>query len=266
MGASTGGELPDTVAEVEVLTRSRNRVRILQALAEHEQIHRDALRESFDVSRTTLTRNLDALEEQGWLRNSGATYRITPCGELVASEVVNLLETTHVAKQLQDALRYVPVSELDLDLRLLSDADVWVAEPGDPYAMINRQVEAIRQMTRGAGLLRVTGLHAMEAAHAAVVQRECEIELVVVPSVAETLTSKPEYRRLVAEMRETGRCQVFVYDGTVPFSLALIDETVQLVVDDDGQPRALVESDSLGVREWAERVYETHREQAKPIE
>lgn len=259
-------DLQGTAKSVTLLTRSGNRIRILRELVEHEELHRDALYDATDVSRTTLTRNLDSLEEEGWIRESGCTYRITPCGELVATEVLDLLETTRVAKQLQDALRYIPVSELELDLRHLRDADVWVAEPGDPYAMINRHVQTIRNMDRGRGLLRVTGLHAHEAAHEAIHERGAEAELVVIPEVAETLTSKPAYISVVEEMRETGRLDLFVCEGEVPFSLAIIDDTVQIVADEDGEPRALVETDAEEVRAWAEDYYEKYRRQATPID
>lgn len=265
-GQGDGDALEATATDVALLTRSRNRIRILEEFVDHGERHRDELRSASDVTRTTLNRNLDALEEAGWVRSDGLTYRLTPCGELVAEAVIDLVETTHVANQLQDALRWLPVSALDLDLRHLGDAEVWVPEPGDPYAMVNHHVRTIRSMERCRALLHVTGLHATEAGHEAVVEGGADAELVVTPAVAETLTGKPEYEALLDEMRATGRCDLLVYDGDVPFSLAVFDGTVQLLADEDGEPRALVESDADAVRTWAVDCYETYRQEADPVE
>lgn len=265
-GRGADGVIPDAAEAVGRLTRSRNRMQLLAELRDGEPRHRDALREASDVSRTTLTRNLESLEEQGWIRSDGRTYRITPCGELVAEAVLDLLQTTNVAMTLQDALRWIPVDDLDLDLWHLRDAEVLVPEPGDPYAMVNRHVRTIREMEAARGVLRVTGLHANEAAREAVVDRGGAAELVVTADVAETLTTKPEYASLVEEMRATGRFDVYVVDEEPPFTLAIIDGTVQLLADEGGEPRALVESGSPAVRDWAEDVYADWKLRAEPLE
>lgn len=258
-------ELSLAAENVERLTRSTNRIHLLTELYRHGQLHRDQLKRTSEVSRTTLQRNLDVLVEEGWVRNSGVTYWITSCGELVAEVVLDLVETVGIVNQLQEVFRWIPVSEVDVDLRLLADAEVWTPEPGDPYAMMNRHVQLLRTMDSGRGVLAVTGLHPHKAVSEAVVRHDANVELVATPEVAETLTSTPQYAPLTEEMVETGRFDLSVYEGEVPFSLVIADDGVHVVVDEEGDPRALLESGSDEVREWATGVYEEYRREATPI-
>lgn len=251
--------------DIELITRSSNRLHLLAELYQYKQLPRDHLRETSNMCRTTLQRNLDALEEEGWIENSGIMYRITPCGELVAEEVLDLVRTTCTANQLQDVFQWVTPSELDIDLRLLADADIWTPETGDPYAMVNRHVQLLRNAEYYRGLLRVTGLHAHEAGHDAVVHHGAQGELVVTPEVADIHTTKPQYAALTEELFESDRFELFVLEGDLPYSLLIIDETVQIGVDNAGEPQALLESTSDDVLEWANQVYADHKQQAASV-
>lgn len=85
-------------------------------------------------------------------------------------------------------------------------------------------------------------------------------------SVAQVLQSKEEYADLVEEMEETGRIEIRVVNDSIPYYVGLLDETVQIgVEDDDGVPRALLETDSDEAREWAEQTYERYRQASEPL-
>lgn len=257
--------IQNAAESIERLTRSSNRIYLLTEFHQHKQLSRDQLKEIGDTCRTTLQRNLNALEEQGWIENPGGiTYRITPCGELVAEEVLDLVKTTCIADQLQDVFQWVPLSKLDIDLRLFANADIWTPEAGDPYTMINRHIQLLRNAEQYRGLLRVTGLHAHEVGHEMVVHHGAQGELVVTPEVADIHITKPQYAALTEELFETGRFELFVYDGSLPYSLIITDEGVQIGVDDAGEPRALLESTSDEVHEWANQVYVDYKQQATP--
>lgn len=255
-----------TIEQINELACSTNRVRILEQLADHRELHRDELRERVDVARTTLQRNLESLVDLGWVSNTGVEYAITPCGRRVAEEFSELVDTVAVTRRVGPALQHLDPDAFDLDLRHLADADVVLAEPGDPHAMINRHVQLLRGMDEGRGLLPFTGLHAFEAAHERVVEHGAAGELVVEPDVAEAYRSDPQYATLYEEMVDTGRFAVLVSDEPIAVPVAVIDGTVQLVVAEREEPRALLETDAAAVREWADRTYEEHRERATPLE
>jgi predicted transcriptional regulator len=262
MGTIDSTIVHDVANDVEQLTRSSNRIHILN---QHKELHRDRIKATSNVSRTTLQRNLATLEDAGWIHNSGTVYRINPCGELVAEGLLDLVESAAVARKLQPVFEWIPESALDIDLSIFADATLLTPNDGDPYAMINRHVECLREMASARGLLGVTGLHAHEAAHEAIVHRDAGGELVVTEDVAATLTDDPHYSPLTSEMLDTGRFDLFVCDSNLPFSLAILDDTVQLAVDDGGEPKALLESTSEDVRTWAVETYTEYRQQSTPI-
>ncbi len=53
------------IEDIELLARSKHRVRILDLLCEHGSLEKHVLGDRLDASRTTVGRNLNALEEQG---------------------------------------------------------------------------------------------------------------------------------------------------------------------------------------------------------
>jgi hypothetical protein len=67
------------------------------------------------------------------------------------------------------------------------------------------------------------------------------------------------------EKIQTGRSAVFVARESLPFYLGLADgDRIQVgLADEDGLPRALLETDDDRIRAWAEGVYEDYREPAR---
>lgn len=253
------------IDDISFLAQSPNRARILDIVRQDGPLSRNELRSRLDgVVRTTVQRNLDALEEQGWIQQDVYQYSITPAGAMVAEAFIDLVDVVSVARQLEEFLQWVPTEEFDLDPQLLADATIHLPKPGDPYAMINRQVELTRQSEYNYGFLRVTGLHAAEAGHEMIVNHGGRAELVVTPEIVDTWRTTPQYAELVGEMLDTGRFQIFVYDGDLPYSLVVIDDIVQITVDEDGDPCALLEAASAEVKKWADQRYETYKQQAEP--
>lgn len=242
----------DALDRIEFLAGSPWRLDLLGVLVESGPLTGRELRSRLGASRTTVNRNLDALCNHGFVTNSGDEYAITPVGGAIATDCFDLAETIDLTNRLEPFLEWVPDGALDLDLRHLADAEVLVAEPGDPWAMINRHVECIKSMDRSRSFLPFTGLHAMEAAHEQVVNHGARCELVVTPEIADVHLADPAYAELAEEMVETGRVEYFRYDGDLPYGLNVIDDAVQIVVADGDQPRAMVESNDEAVREWAE--------------
>ena len=255
--------LMGAVETIELLARSEHRVQILDLLYEHGSLEKHALGERLDASRTTVGRNLDALEEQGWIRRTNAHCSITRQGELVAEAFADLVSEVELTDKLQSFMQWVPEGTLDIDLSLLADAEVTLAEPGDPWAMINKQVQLIKRTEWYRVVLPFTGLHATEAANEQIVQNGAQGELVVEPDIADLYRSSPEYAELWGEMEENGRLELFAHDGTLPYSLGVFDDTVQVVVAEGDDPRALLETTSETVREWALEQYHEHKRRAE---
>lgn len=253
------------IDEIAFLVRSPKRVRLLESLSERGNMEKDEFRAAFDGARTTLTRNLEALEGHGLIRRDGLEYSITPAGRAVLLDCLDLVETVEVAYRCSGFFRWLSADEFDLDPRLLAEAEVLVAEPGAPYAMIDRHVEQLRAAEYIRATLPFTGLHAHETVAEQVLNRGTSVELVVNHEVAETHRSHPHYRELTESILDTGRVEYHVYDGELPYGLALLDDVVQLMVAEGDAPRALVESDSAELYTMAADTFEAYKRRATPM-
>lgn len=249
----------------EVIETVNRRIDVLEELLA-KPTNKRTLEEHLDVSRSTVDRAIRELELFELVEFVDGTYRVTTYGRLVVQEYREFERTRRVLTEFRPFLQHAPASAFDFDFRHLADAELFVPEAGDPYAMINRHVRALNRMDAERVLLPVTGLHAHEAAHEAIVHGDARGEVIVGPEVVETWQSNPQYVDLTEELIATGRFEIFVCDGEIPFLAGVFDEeTVQLGVVEDGEPRALVETEAEEIRAWAERTLDDYQEQATKL-
>lgn len=259
-----GYMVPSHVA-TEVVDTTLKRIDLLECLLDGPTDKR-TLEDEVPVSRSTVDRAVRELEVLELVEYCSEGYAITPVGEIVTGECADLLETVDVALELEEFVRWLPLSEFHLDLEALADAELLVPDPSNPYAMIDRHVQLVKETDHGRGMLPLTGLHAYEAAHENVVERGARTELVVEPDVAEVMLSDPAFEELTIEMLGTGRFDLSVYDGTIPYFVGVFDdETVQMGVDADGEPRALVETTEVDVVSWAHATIDEYAQQASEV-
>lgn len=258
--------MKDTIGEVEVLARSAIRARLLEELFEHERVRKDALKERVDASRTSIQRNLDVLEEHGWVASNSRDYWITQSGRPVVEEFLALLKIIHAAKRLQPLLEWLPREEFDLELHALAAADLTVARERNPYAPVNRHVDLLESADRFRCLLPAVGLQPMRVARDSVVERGSVHTVVFDPDVVATLERDRNYGDPVENLLEDPGAELLVSDRPVPFYLGLGDGVVQIGVgDDQGAPRSLVESDADEVIAWAEQKFDEFAAAATPL-
>lgn len=249
--------------DIEFLARSETRVRLVKMLHQDGKMGRDEVRNRLNASRTTVQRNLDALEDRGWVRNGNRTYSLAPCGEIIAEDFLDLVETVSIAEQLQPVLQYIDRSQFDLDYSWLTEASVLTGEPGDPWSMVNRHVERLREVDDVRALLPLTGLHAMEVSHDQIVNHGAKAVHIASPDVIDTFENNPAYRKYYDELAETNRYQLYRYSDDIPYFLGILDDIVQIGVDEDGEPRALLETKNATVRDWAEHTFAEYRDAAE---
>lgn len=255
----------ETLEEIRFLARAESRVHIMEHLAEAGSATQRDLRTELDASRTTVARALRSLADKGWIENDDGEYRPTRVGTIIADEFSELLETVRRVEELSDFLRWFPDDESAPDFLNLRDATVTTASDGDPYAPARNQTEILRTADRLRILLPSIDLEGTKTITEQVTHHGLEAETVVSPGLEETLESE-EFAPLLREKMQTGRSTLLVSSRDLPFYLGLADDgRVQIgVEDDEGFPRALLETTDEAVREWAKDVYRTYREAAKP--
>ncbi|WP_123534590.1 helix-turn-helix transcriptional regulator [Halosimplex salinum] len=253
----------EAVDQIAFLARSKARVHVLEQLRDHGPATQRDLRDRLDASRSTVTRSLTALEDRGWIERDDRSYRLSPKGEVVTDEFLSLRDSVRAVDELSPFLQWFPYAEFPLDLSALREADITSAASPDPYAPARKQTELIETEDSFRGFLPSLDIEGTRVVHEQIVNGGFEAEVVVPESVERTIASG-EYAELFGEQLATGRLTVFVLDDDVPFYLGLAGDTVQIgVEDDEGFPRALLETTAESIREWATDVYESHRERSR---
>jgi predicted transcriptional regulator len=245
----------ETINEICFLVRASSRVRLLEYLSESAPATQRELRDQLSQSRSTISRGVDSLVEAGWVREGSAGVEPTPTGTLVIEEFLDLAETMSTAEELSPFLEWFPLSEFDLAVDDLQHGTVTAAVDGDPYAPAREHTNRIRTADRFRGLLPSVGQNAISEIHRRILAGDLEATLIVSSSV-ETRIRTTQLASQFEEMLSTGRLTVLVAES-VPFFLGLVDDrTTQIgVEDDDGMPRALFETESEAVREWADALF-----------
>lgn len=257
---------PDTPLEaVRFLARAESRVRVLEYLAASEPATQRDLRTELDASRTTVSRAVGSLVEAGWVEHRDREYRLTRVGRIVAEEFSSMLDAMASVTELRPFLRWLPADVAVPDFHDADDVTVTVSTDADPYAPARKQAEILDDADRLRILLPSIGLEATRTITEQVTRHGLEVETVVPRDLEATLESD-EFAPLLREKVATGRSTVLVASADLPFYLGLADDgRVQVgVEDDDGFPRALLETTDADVREWAESVYRDYRDGARP--
>ena len=246
---------------LEIFDILLSRIDVVEKLLE-EPSDKRGLVDELDVSRSTIDRSTRELETAELAQYSNGRFELTSLGRMVAVEFSNIIDSIQLRQGLNPFFRWTPGTEFGFDLTCLQDAELLVPKPGNPYSMINRHVKLIEDTEHPRVVLPLCGLHGYEAVHQGVVQEGGRVDSVVAPSVAETIQSNADFMELTEEMLPTGRFTAHVYEGEIPYFLGLFEEKVQMGVDEGGEPRALLETDSEEVYEWAEQKYQEYEENA----
>lgn len=236
---------------------------VLEHLLESGPATQRELRDCLETSRSTVTRALQALEEEEWIESMGEEYRLTPIGTVIAEEFLDLVDTVRMTDELSSFLQWFPYAEYDIDLAALTDAEVTVNTDSDPYAPARRHFEILKSADRLRCLLPSIDLEGCRIVHERILDGEFESEMVVTPGIGDTIESG-EFAPLFREQLESGGLTVRVAEGPLPFYLGIADDgRVQIgVEDEEGFPRALLETTDDSIREWAEEVYSEYRNEA----
>jgi predicted transcriptional regulator len=260
----------DSLEDVAYLSRSANRVVILEALTAGPDT-RGELAESTDVSRTTLDRIVNELEDRGWAeRATDGGYVATPAGARLIQQFEPFLESVAAIRTLGGAVEWLPDDELGIGLQHFSDAQVRHPERDDPV----ETVEYMTELTRAASEFRtlthlVPPAALLEALRDGVVSGRLTLEGVTPREYSDLSTDRPNRRQWWHEMLEAG-ADFYVCEGQIPCNLWVIGETV-LVKQSHPEPLdesygSPIVSTNDTVRSWAHDLIDRYRDGAVRID
>lgn len=226
------------------------------------------LAEQTDASRATVARILDEGESRGWIDSEGSQYELTTKGTIMLDEVRDSLQTIEGIQRLGDAITWLPEPAHTLDYRWFRDADIITGRPTNPTEPFDFVSERIRNADRirtiaWTGVPRLTELINEQSISGAL-----ECEAIMQASFINTLEGRPE---VVSHWREpVERNEVWRYEGDVPISLHIIDDTVIMWLDEHRGDELLVQgalvTENPTVLSWAEAVYDEYRDEAEQVD
>lgn len=258
---------PGPLADIEFLARSPHRVTVLQALAEAPRT-RHELKETADVSRVTISRLVDDLEERDWIVHDNGQYEATARGRMVAREFSRLRANLEVGDSLDDALEWLPVEEFEFDLARLHDADLLRAESWED------QTEAIRhaaQCVEGATEIRGTAIgfshEVVEEIRNLVVSGEGTFEMVVDETAFRMIQNDDGLRRRFEDILDAENGALYRYTGAAPLHMVTTFDDLVVICGhvDEGPPPGTLETEDSEIHDWARSYFERVLLDAEPV-
>ena len=252
----------EAIDSISFLSRAESRVCLLESLLEAGPLDQRAVQERLDHSRSTITRSLDSLIEVGWVTETPDGYRLTAVGRLVIIDFRELLTTVETAESLAPFLKWFPLSSHDISIEELRGGELTAASPNNPLAPIRELTALLRSATEFRAIVPSIDIETVRVVHDRITDGELEAEIVVSSAFADLVFDEP-FAPYFEELIASGRHHTHVAPE-IPFYLGIADESiVQIgVVDDEGMPRALLETTDDSVRTWAEELVADYRQSA----
>lgn len=255
----------DPLADVAFLARSGHRVQVLQTLADGPMT-RPALHDETGISQPTLGRILEPFRDRNWVERRGQEYALTPWGELLVDEFHGLLDTVGAIHHLGSVSQFLPIDQLDFDVRRLGSASITTPQTGDVLRHVRRAEERLRGANHVRLVADTIAPHSLEEQRDRVVDAsgdELLIESVITGDAIDQALSDQQLAGFIRDLLQSGQAPVFRYDGTIPMIFAIADDIAILApTDEQGMPGALIETEDVVVRAWVESKFDEYRDQS----
>lgn len=272
----------DTLEPISYLSRSENRIQVLEALTETipapglytSGYEPRELRDVTGASEATVSRILTEFEERGWAeRDVGGEYTATPLAQSITLEFAPLLESMEAIDNLGDAVALLPLDELSISLRHFGDATIRQPTPHDPndfgmylndhlqdasvfrwitYVVPPTEMGRVMEPPLAAGETTISGINSKS----------------VYEFYRNTQERGPRYTLESDGTWEDLGMEWYCYDGHLPCNLFIFDETVIIENSQVGrlEPGTAIETQDDTVRSWAQDTFERYREAAELVE
>jgi biotin operon repressor len=252
--------------EINFLTRSENRVRLLETLtggaySESELIERTG------ISKVTVRRALDAFRERGWVTESDGGYTATRVGEALAVDYGRLEGTMDVACRLGPVVDLLPVEGMGFDLRSLSEVTISDPETYDVLQTVDRWVTLIREADRLEVFTYRSGRMVAEPVYEEIADGSLEMDAILAPSELERVRADPATREIKREILEAGaNYYVAAEEPAKPYSFGMFgDIAVMTGWNGDSKPQTHIEGRADPLVEWVRGEYEAMKAEAEPL-
>lgn len=258
MSEGIGNFPSEALEDIAYLARSTNRAVILDALTSGS-FSRKELGNETGVARTTLDRIVNELEERGWAeRTAAGTYTTTAHGTHLMRRFRPFIESVEALHELEEAITWLPIEELSIELRHFSDADVRRPAADDPVEAIEFMTDLLRNVSEFRVLAHLAPPEPFaETMHDRVASGQLSMDGVITDEVYDYIRTRPERSDRWRTLLEAN-ADVHRVDGPIPCNLWVFDETVLIKKSgpgpiDESYGVPIVSEDDT-VRSWANEL------------
>jgi predicted transcriptional regulator len=250
---------------VSFLAGSENRVRILEAL--HDRPRRQCeLVDACGLSRSTVHRALDGLEEREWVYSEDGAYRLTVGGRLVLDQFDALRTAIERVEEWGAFLQRLGGVGATLPAAALDDAQLVTNSPENPHATMSHTTDVLAaadtETFRGISPLvsPVVNEAARESLTAGV-----RMELLIDESVLDA--SRTAYPDAFEDAHEFENFELYLSPDELTFGLMLLDDRALVCAhDEQGTLRECLDGTNEALVRWASDTYEDHRAAAERVD
>lgn len=257
-----------SIEEIGFLASSEHRIAVLDVLTAGPA-DRSTLRSERGASSPTMGRVLADFEERQWITRDGAVFELTPLGEFIADQFLDLREAMEIERKLRDVWQWLPREMEGFNIDLFTNAVVSYPGPGYPYEPVERLTHLIEETNQMQGFDSIVYKSVNNETVCKAVLDGMELEFVYSPVALEgTFAWNPER---VAEAAACENCTVLVHDSLPDgdrCGLGIVDDRVGICCHDPdtGALMAIIDTDAPEARKWAISMFERVREEAKPVD
>jgi predicted transcriptional regulator len=254
---------PERLSTDELLDVIQHR-ELLEALVD-EPLYRDEIQDRVGVSRATSHRFTRWLLDNEFAERVDNRYRLTGKGQVYVDEVLRFERNLRTATAIAPLLDTICKHHQEFVIPPFADATVTTATPEDPHRPVARFIALLRESSTFRGF---NTTHMVPPALADVYDHlfdGIETELIYLPDVVDNLVEA--YPEGLRSAIDSGHLELRSRE-TLPYGLALFDDQVGIAGFDEetGMMRVFVDSDSAIACAWADRVFETYRNNSELIE
>ncbi len=258
----------DALEDIAYLSRSANRVRILDVLIDGSYT-RGELAELTEASRTTVDRIINELEDRGWVeRRNDGTYVATARGDHLMVRFRPFIDAVEALNGLDEAITWLP-DDLSIGLEHFKDAIVRQPEGDDPVEAVEYMTDLVDRTTEFRFLAHLVPPEPFEVTMAErVASGEMRLEGVATTAVIQYIGGRPDRLERWGELLETG-ARVHRTDDSIPCNLWIFDDHVFIKKSgpgaiDDAYSVPII-SQNPTVRAWADDLIDEWLETSTPV-
>lgn len=235
---------------------------VLTILREQAGLRQSEIRDATDYSKSTTHRRIKKAVEMDLVTKEDGRYRLSELGEEVSEKASGYVSAVDRAYDRREFVK--TVSDADLDITEVSDAEVTRASSANPVAPLVRLAEVTVNASEVRVLTNSIAPESFEVGREEIRDGSLEVEMVVDRRTIESIRGSDWFGEELELDLRTGNFDLWVHEEDVPYQIGVMDDKLCLGAEDENRmPIAMLETREENAVEWGERKFESYREDAE---